>query len=258
MSGIKVLTLCALLSMGSAVLKAKPTFVFDIHGVLLREDLAVLVKKKIEHLTAMRRATADSALFQELCAVMEEYRPLGSPTESYTPALGVPYEVYVLFAGIESPKVVHEALISMLEKAPLAPSKRLALTALVEAIFDNDTRISALTVIPTGASLFQSIQEDQRQTVLIYTNAPTEWIAQYKTLFPSLFANLPAEHFICSGATGMLKPSQESFNIMCNAGSCDITDIVLIDDKEEHCAIARNLGATGVHFLTPTPALSAS
>lgn len=254
----KTSLLCAAFLTGSLLLNAQTTFVFDIHGVLLREDLASLVKKKIERLTAPERGTADTALFQELCLLMENSRPLGQPTEKYDPTLGVPYEVYLLFAGIKSPDEVRTSLASMLEQAVLTEKKRIAFTALIEAIFDNDTRISSLTAIPTGVSLFKSIQEDHNQTVLIYTNAPKEWIDQYKKLFPDLFSQIPDEHFICSGAAGILKPSEESFNIMCSIGKCDISDIVLIDDKAEHCAVAQRLGATGLQFLTPKALPSAA
>ncbi|MDQ5891108.1 MAG: hypothetical protein QG604_982 [Candidatus Dependentiae bacterium] len=232
---------------------AQPVYVFDIHGVLLRDDIASLVQKKIAYLLAQNRGIADNPLVKELNQLMVMCRPLGEPTGDYSPTLGLPYEIFALFSGIRSPQEVRTAVLTMIENAPLEPTKALMFQALVETTFDNAERISALTVIPTGVALLQSILDEPNSKVYIYSNAPQEWIAQYHTLFPDIFGTLPENHILCSGSTGFVKPSAAAFQAICTEARCEMSDIVLIDDSEANCAAAQSLGATALRFFTPKP-----
>ena len=173
-------------------------------------------------LTAQHRGLSDNSLFRELCKLMSIHRPLGQPTYDYDPALEVPYEVFALFSGHIQPNVAHEKILGMLEATALDPQKKLILTALVETIFDNAERVSSLTIIPTGVALLKSLLRLPDVSVYIYTNAPTQWIEQYKTLFPEIFAGIPTNHILASGKTGFIKPSTAAFQAICTEAACEM------------------------------------
>lgn len=238
----------------------KPVVVFDIHGVLLKEDLAALIKKQIATLMQTRRSLKDNSFYNLLCELMTAYRPLGNPVAPYSEEYGIPYEVFVLFAGLADPSVVYGALTNMVANAHLDDQTTLILTALLNTLFQDELRISRLTPIPSGVALFNACLASPDLDVYIYSNAPTEWIAQYKHIFPDVFAGITQERILCSGTTGIVKPSPDVLNYIAQLSNASIDEIILIDDSQNNCLAAYNAGATGIHFLTPLtpPATAAS
>ncbi len=238
--------ICSLVTFSA--LQPKQTIVFDIHGVLLKEDLARLVEVKINTLLAQQRGLADNSLFQELCELMKIYKPLGKQNAAYKPTLGIPYEVYALFAGINTPDEVYSAITTMLNEVLLTPKKKVVFNALIDTIFDNAARTSALTPILPGINLFHTCLANSDINVFIYTNAPTEWIQQYKTLFPDVFSAIPDSKILTSGASGLVKPDKEVFTYLCQQANCTLSELILIDDSKTNIAAAREVGATGLLF----------
>ncbi len=244
-------TACALFC--NPVMYAKPIFVFDIHGVLLAEDLGSLVHKRIISLQQTTRSIKENQYFQQLCSLMKQYRPLGQPVAPYSSELyHVPFEVFALFSGLYSPDAVYTALRSMLATAKLDDSLHLILTALIDTIFQHHERVSALTPIPSGVALLKACLAQHPSDVYIYTNAPKEWIAQYTELFPTIFAGIDDSHIWCSGSTGILKPSPAVFTFIAQHAQCDIPDIIYIDDSHDNCITAHECGATALLFSAPT------
>ena len=228
----------------------KTVVVFDIHGVLLREDVATLVEKKVASLlAAQKRGMQDNRYFKELCELMLLHQPLGAPAPSYNPALGIPYEVYALFSGLVAPDTVHSALTSMLNSVELAPEKKLIYSAIVETIFDTAARTSALTPIAAGIALFNACLASPGIEVFIYTNAPQEWIAQYFTLFPEIFSQITPERILASGATGLVKPDPAVFELLCQQAGCTANELVLIDDSTKNTTALTKAGGRGLLFL---------
>lgn len=247
-------TLCA--GFFAHTLASKPIFVFDIHGVLLAEDLGSLLKKRIAALKKETRSVKENTYFHQLCTLMKEHKPLGEPTASYSAELyEVPFEVFALFSGLYTPDHVYAALRSMLAIARLDDKTLHILTALVDTIFQHHERVSALTPIPSGVALLQTCLAQNAADVYIYTNAPTEWVSQYKELFPDIFAHIDESHLWCSGSTGFLKPSPEVFTFITQHAGCVPTDIIYIDDSEANCAAAHKAGATAILFSAPLAAI---
>jgi len=232
-------------------INAGPVVVFDIHGVLLRDNIAALVQRKIALLLAQQRGMGDNPLVKELNDLMTMCRPLGQPTADYSPSLGVSYEIYALFAGIKSPEEVRNAVLAMVASTPLDAKKALMFEALINTTFDNAERVSALVKIPTTIALLKSLLADPTTKVYIYSNAPAEWIEQYRTLFPDIFGAIAPGNLMSSGATGLLKPSEAAFKAICNEAHCKISDIILIDDSEQNCTAVQNLGGTAFRCFTP-------
>jgi FMN phosphatase YigB (HAD superfamily) len=241
--------LCFLAPCNSA---AKTIFVFDIHGVLLAEDLGSLVKKRIAALQQTTRSIKNTQYFEQLCALMKLHQPLGAPTSSYSSELyRVPFEVFALFSGLYNPDSVYTALRAMLATAKLDDQTLMILTALVDSIFQHHERISALTPIPSGVALLHACHAQPDSEVYIYTNAPAEWITQYKKLFPDIFGAIDDSHIFSSGATGILKPSPDVFTFLATAAHCAISDITYIDDSADNCLAANTAGATALLFSAP-------
>ncbi len=248
-----IFNLCCI-ALSPSITTAKPIFVFDIHGVLLAENVEALVLKRIELLQQQTRSIKDNQYFEQLCALMKQYKPLGQPVAPYSFELyQIPFEVFALFSGLQSPDTVYSALRSMLATARLDDTTLLILTALVDSIFKHHERVSALTPIPSGVALFKTCLAHNASDVYIYTNAPAEWIAQYKKLFPSIFADIDDSHIWCSGTTKLLKPSPDVFTFIAQQTQCEITDIICIDDSPDNCAAAHAAGATAVLFSAPQP-----
>ncbi len=239
--------------LSAIALNAGSVIVFDIHGVLLRDDIASLVQRKIALLFAQNRGMGDNPLVKELNELMTMCRPLGQPTAEYSPSLGVPYEIYALFAGIKSPDEVRSAVLAMIANTPLDPKKALMFEALIDTTFNNVERVSALVAIPTTAALLKSLLSDPNNQVYIYSNAPAEWVNQYRTLFPDIFAGIPHDHLMCSGSTGFIKPSKAAFEAICAEANCEISDIILIDDSQQNCETLQQLGGTALRCFTPKP-----
>ena len=230
--------------------QTKTVVVFDIHGVLLREDVATLVEKKVASLlAAQKRGMQDNRYFKELCQLMLLHQPLGTPDSSYNPALGIPYEVYALFSGLIAPDSVYHALTAMLHSIDIAPDKKLIYTAIIETIFDTATRTSALTPIAAGIALFNACLASPDIEVFIYTNAPQEWIKQYFTLFPEIFSPIAPERVLASGATGLVKPDSAVFELLCQKAGCTPPELVLIDDSTKNTAATTIFGGRGLLFL---------
>jgi len=228
--------------------------VLDIHGVLLRDDIASIVQQKIARLrTNTRNNFTGNPLLKKLDSLMTALRPLGKPTPDYNESYGIPYEVYAVFAGHVTPEYACEKITAMLTSAIINPALKLDLLGLVEGIFDNAARLETITIIPTGVALLNALLAAPETTVYLYTNAPTEWISQYATLFPGVFAAVPEGHLLCSGTTGYMKPQPEAYQAMCAALNCHINELMLIDDSEANCAMAVQLGATALLFKAPTP-----
>ena len=246
------LSLLCILTFASNTAQPKPVIVFDIHGVLLKEDIESLVKKQIAKLQGPHRSIKKNPFFVQLCSLMQIYRPLGQPTTQYHKEYGIPYEVFALFSGIKSPTEVYQALISMLNNASLEEPTLLILTALVNTIFRNAERVSALTPIPSGIALFHACLAST-VPVYLYTNAPTEWITQYKQLFPEIFTPISDEHMLCSGNTGLVKPSPAVLALIAEKAQCEIKDLLLIDDSEINCNAATAAGASATLFTAATP-----
>ena len=230
---------------------SKPVVVFDIHGVLLKEDLATLIKKQIAALMQTRRSLKNNQYYQLLCDLMETHRPLGAPTASYSEDYGIPYEVFALFSGLKEPQEVYQALLTMVQSVGLDEQSQLILTALLNTLFEDEIRISRLTPIPSGIALFNACLASPNLDVCIYSNAPSEWVSQYKTIFPDVFAHISQERIFCSGATGLVKPSPDVLTFIAQQADCSISDIILIDDSSNNCNAAHTAGATGIHFFTP-------
>jgi len=224
----------ALFSCTSAV--ARTTIVFDIHGVLLRDNVGHVIKEKIAALTAQRRGISGSPLFQELAALMAQYRPLGEPVAAYAPDNPVPYEVFALFSGIVTPEEAHAGIKGMLAFAPITDLKREMFTILVDTLFTDEVRESALIPIAAGIALIKALLASPDVDVYIYTNAPERWVRQdYKKRFPEIFAAIPDDHILTSGGTGVMKPSPAVFDIICERAGCTRDEIMLIDDSEANC-----------------------
>ena len=250
-----ILTICTFIFF-HPTLTSKPIFVFDIHGVLLAEDLGSLLKKRIAALKKETRSVKENTYFQQLCTLMKEHKPLGEPAASYSSELyEVPFEVFALFSGLYTPDHVYAALRSMLAIARLDEKTLRILTALVDTIFQHHERVSALTPIPAGVALLKTCLAQHASDVYIYTNAPTEWVSQYKELFPDIFAHIDDSHLWCSGSTGLLKPSPEVFTFITQHANCAITDIIYIDDSAANCAAAHEAGATAILFSAPLTAI---
>jgi len=233
---------------GVSLISAKTVTVFDIHGVLLHENIAGLVEAKIAALLAQPRGLAHNGTFQELAELMTVYKPLGTPVASYKQELGIPYEVYALFAGIHTPDFIHKAIMTMLDEILLIPRKKAIYTALIETVFDHAARVSALTPIPGGIALFKACLACPDMEVFIYTNAPTEWVAQYKTLFPEIFNGIADDHILASGSTGLVKPDAAVFELICQRANCTVDQLLLIDDSTHNTAAISAAGGHGLLF----------
>lgn len=250
--------MCALAAL--PVMQAR-TIIFDIHGVLLHEDLANFVKAKIyAAMKAQKEAAADKSikdnpLFLALCDLMTHYRPLGEPTADYPKDFPLPYETYALFKGTFSPTIVHTALLKMMEQAradKLVDAKKdLHLTSLINAIFDRSNFVQTMIPLFEGIALLKTIVSNPEHQVYVYSNAPREWVEMYHDIFPDIFGLLPKDHVFCSGHTGHLKPAREAYQAIANHAGVPLESLMLIDDTQHNVDGAKAMGMTdSVTFTT--------
>lgn len=226
---------------------ARPTVIFDIHGVLLEENLASVFAQKIAALSPTR-SLWDNKLFKRLCEVLAENPPLKDlPPCPGAGSSTLPYDVYALFSGYVSPAELKPRLLAALDGGTYSsPQEKLMITTLGATIFDQESLLASMKRITLGIALFKACQETG--PVYILSNAPQEWIDEYPTAFPDIFENFPKDHLIASSSCGALKPDATLYDVVAKRIGTPSTTFELIDDSINNVAATRTLGVTAHHF----------
>jgi hypothetical protein len=238
----------------------------DIHGVLLHEDVASMVKQRVmEKLAASKeqeeRGLKDNPLFRLLCKKFAQHKPLEGLTPEKDPAVPftsdfpLPFETFALFSGMYATETIQEKTLEMLEEFPCEDAMdQLMLVTLIEVLFDRKSLTDSMVPLPEGAALLKFFLAKENCTVRIYSNAPASWVALYPVMFPELFDGISEEQLQSSGKTSILKPLKEAFDFMKAQSEHDDSVNVLIDDTSINCAAAQKHGFAAVHFDYKKPA----
>jgi len=248
-----ILFLFAILTAFTTHLPAR-TIIFDIHGVLLHENISNYVKEKVKQalLNAQKetRGLKDSAPYQKLCQLMLTHKPLENlPPIDFPQDSSIPYETYAMFAGHVSPNELYRRLQTMLSISHFdSDMEQLLVTTMVDAIFNREEFLQTIVPLQEGITLFSYLIEHTDHTVCIFSNAPQEWIDLYHTAFANVFEKLPRSHVLTSGALGLLKPAPDAFATVAKRLTEPLNHCVLIDDTEKNVRGAQACGMQAVHF----------
>lgn len=257
--------------------------IFDIHGVVLEENLSEFIATKIKHALGKKdtrssqelralpsytqacsdttqiarlfsgnlsvaRGIHDNPLYLKLCALMKKTQPMGEPG-TIPAGVPLPWEVYALFCGHFTPEETHPALSNMVENdTDLSDLDRLMLTTLVDAIFDRANFTQTMTPVPATKKLIEVLLADKRHQVYIYSNAPAGWVDHYSKIFPDIFT-LPALTITSSGHTGHLKPLKASFDSVADMAVCTLPEMFLIDDTGHNVTGAQAFGLQAHQYI---------
>lgn len=260
----------------------------DIHGVLLHEDIDRYVKHKkhMAELEEMVNGTTDSShrggvqdndLFRKLCKLMMKHAPLGPPTEEFLKYVKVqmslpedkrkliPFETYQLFCGAVPPADMYPKITAMIDtvifdkddKEEDAEERR-DMRAFVDAIFQREELVRETMIrLQEGINILRALVSNPENTVIIYSNAPYQWVEMYSTVFPDVFGKdglVKQENILSSGLTGHLKPLKESFDaVRKHTGIDESETIYLIDDSPSNIAGSVDYNVTGIHFSYKKP-----
>ena len=238
------------------------TILFDIHGVLLFENISLAVKQKVvAALTAAQqekvsRGLRDSKHYKKLCALYDEYKVMADyPPLAYPENSHLPYETYALFAGHISPDDLYERTQKMLAQAAVdekfeSQMEQLTINAMIETVFKREQLINAVTPLCEGQALVEHFATSTEHDVAIFSNAPEEWVRLYLTHepFADVFSHVPEENVLTSGGLQKLKPEATAFETVCETLGCDPAEVILVDDTLENVEGARAFGMDAVHF----------
>lgn len=260
---------CALFVATTTAATPPEVVIFDVHGVLLKENIHVYAKEQVykQLLKEKRpmRSFKKSAPFKTYMKLLHIYKPLADLELPAPPACShVPHEVYHLFAGTVSPQEVYQRVCNMITQAATdghfadTEHMQLMVQTLIDVIFDPDHIHRDKFMIPLyeGLRLMQTIHA-RGMTTAILSNVPHEWMMQYlynSTLRPQ-FAFLGTENILTSGLLGALKPEAKAFDAICakysieeKADGSHFNKILLIDDTQGNVDGARALGMRAVFF----------
>jgi FMN phosphatase YigB (HAD superfamily) len=255
----KILLLCTLLL---NPLHAAKTILFDIHGVLLYENISGAVKKKVmDKLTAAEQEKASRGLrdakeYKKLCALYDDYKVMADhPPLAYPEDAHLPYETYALFAGHISPDDLYELTKRMLIQGAIdnkfeSHMEQIIITAMIETVFEREQLLEAVTPLSEGHALIEYFATNSNHDVAIFSNAPQEWVDVYLTHqpFAHIFDHVATEKVLTSGGLQKLKPEAPAFEAACKALGCAPEEVILIDDTPENVEGARAFGMKAVYF----------
>jgi FMN phosphatase YigB (HAD superfamily) len=278
-----LIILCTLIFSATALFGR--TIIFDIHGVLLHEDIDRYVKHKkhmaeLEHelnsetpkAPVVRGNVQDNDMFRTLCKLMMKHAPLGPPTEKFMEYVAVqmslpkdkrkliPFETYQLFCGAVPPKEMHPKITAMVdtvtfdeEDAEDDAEKRRDMHAFVDTIFNREELVRAtMIVINEGVKILKQLASNPENTIVVYSNAPHEWVEMYSTVFPEVFGEsglIPQANILSSGLKGHLKPLEEAFTAV--REHLDIAaeeTVYLVDDSPSNIEGSAGFNITGIQF----------
>ena len=238
------------------------TILFDIHGVLLYENISGAVKKKVMHkLTAAQQEKASRGLrdadeYKKYCALCEEYNIVAHlPAFHYPDCCHLPRETYALFAGLITPDDLYERTKKMLAQAAIdekfkSHMEQLIITAMIETVFEREQLLDAVTPLAEGQSLIEHFATESEHDVAVFSNAPQEWVDVYLAHepFKNVFDHVEKNNVLTSGGLQKLKPDAPAFEAACEALGCAPEDVILIDDTLGNVEGARAFGMEAVYF----------
>lgn len=235
---------------------AARTIIFDIHGVLLHEDLANYVKTKVtaalQDMKKDTRSLRKCRPYKLLCELMEEHNILGDldlPLDTYPEKCHYPLETFMMFAGHVHPDDVYERTKAMIAGAHFDNNvDRLLVDALVDAIFDREEFLDTVVELREGTVLFEALLAKEEHTVCVLSNAPHPWIELYHDQFPHIFNALPREQVLSSGKLGFLKPNKTAFEEAAKVCGTQLDDVLLIDDTQGNVDGAQAHGMQAIFF----------
>lgn len=248
--------------------------IFDIHGVLLEENIEQVVREKVKQtLTELaqtnqsreketshgeedRSSHTNEQLIQKslwekrtyvrLCEILKEQKPLSDyPVILEAESSTVPYEVYALFAGYITPEVLYPRLVQALEQATYESlQEKILIRALVDALFDRESLIAAMKPITQGVALLTVLS--QHYPIYIFSNAPRTWVSGYRAAFPEIFNCIPEDHIITSSDLGTLKPSARAYITFAEHVGRECSSFILFDDSDANINGAFDVTMRGI------------
>lgn len=256
--------------------------IFDIHGVILKENLSEFISQKIKSALSKKsrrdahnmralpsyhsacdqlwhvaqlfsgdlsvaRGIHDNPLYLQLCSLMKKDKPLGEPG-TIPAGVPLPWEVYALFCGHHTPEETHPALSNMVATADISDLDRLMLSTLVDAIFDRANFTQTMTPVPATKKLMEVLMKNPAHQVYIYSNAPAPWVDHYSDIFPDTFLMQPMT-ITSSGHTGQLKPLKASFQAVADMATCTLPEMFLIDDTGHNVKGAQAFGLQAHQYV---------
>ena len=278
-----------LLFLHTVPLLSKIVIGVDIHGVLLHEDIDRYVQhtNHMAELTAELNKSSDMPLtrggvqehnmFRTLCKMMMHHAPLGQPTDRFKKYIQaqmrlpkekrklIPFETYQLFCGAVKPQDMHPKISAMITAAVFDANdtdknekRRREMQTFVDTIFEREKLIHETMVILTqGVNIIKKLAENPENTLVIYSNAPHEWVQMYSSVFPDIFGDagiIKQKNILSSGLTGHLKPLKEAFTALrSHVNLAEDEHIYLIDDSLSNIVGSADYHVTGIHFSYKKP-----
>ena len=235
----------------------KPTtFVFDIHGVLLRGGSARLFKKFIaEKAQEDERIDANwdgdvpllmNGLLFKFCPVCDFKQCTA------VPITGTPHLKQELFSGKISYGQMKVGITQMLTHHVECPPKmRVVLDYLAEFITQPDKLTRDVMPIKQGVALLRHIHARYgTKSLFILSNAPTQMYEMYEDRFPEIFSLVPREQVILSSEVGHCKPHKDIFQTVALKHNRLPAECLFFDDILENVQAARDEGLQAVVFST--------
>lgn len=233
--------------------------IFDIHGVLLKENLKQHVKNKVEQILAEQqgdtRSVKDARPYLLLVELMETNCPCcdDQACQHKENDSKFPHCVYQFFAGKITSEVLHTKLRTLVANHTFDnPMDQLMVTGLVEAIFDREQLMDSIIPVNEGHILLQMFAKNgtfqENHATYILSNAPTEWIDYERAAFPEVFKLLEDTEIMTSSEAGSLKPEASCFQYALDKHNLQPADVVLIDDTQANVDGAKAMGMNAVYF----------
>lgn len=263
------------------------TIIFDIHGVLLHEDIDRYVKHK-KHMAELdhevngtagssRGGVQDNNMFRTLCKMMMKHKPLGEPTEAFMAYVKaqmalpedkrklIPFETYQLFCGAVPPKEMHPKITAMIDEVTFDyedeeddAEDRRDMHAFVNTIFNREELVrETMIVLHEGVKILKQLARNPENNIIVYSNAPHEWVEMYSTVFPEVFGDsglIPQKNILSSGLKGHLKPLEQAFAAVREHADVSADEVIyLVDDSPSNIEGSADFNIAGILFSHKKP-----
>ena len=232
------------------------TFLFDIHGVLLRGGSGRLFKKFLQD-KAREDDRIDLSWAGDITTLMNGLLFKNCPLCEFKQCTqfsinATPHIKQALFCGeitYEEMKVGITQMLTHFVECP--PKVRIILDYCAEFITQPEKLTKEVTPIEEGVELLHFLHKKYgSESLFILSNASTQMFSIYQQRFPDIFSLISRRQVILSSEVGCCKPDKNIFSVIATSFNRLPSECLFFDDTAGHVQAARDEGLRAVQFST--------
>jgi len=229
------------------------TIIFDMSGVLFKENIATLAKKigicslasyAVSH---WKNPATVCLCMLETMSKQKEHKP---PVTLIFKKKTMPRCIVEWQQGYKTCNQVRNELDNYIEQIARqshfrSVQEKNLIKHIVNIIFDSQQFTDLTKPIMPMIDLVKQLKKAGYQ-LLLFANVPIELYSAIETKYPEIIALFDGS--ITSCQTHILKPNKKIFEELLNTYQLNPNQCILIDEKKENAAAAQELGITGIVY----------